>query len=241
MGLYSCNATVISRSGGRSAVASAAYRAGAKLDDERQGLVWDFTQKRGVLHSEIVLPQNSPAWANDRAKLWNAAELRETGHAKQNTACVALDFRIALPHEATHEQRVEITREFAKYLVERYGGAVDFVLHTPDRHGDDRNFHAHVMMTSRRMEAGGLTKKIRELDDRKKGPVEITQIREKWEAIQNRLHDQLGIARVSCKTLEAQGIDKEATVHMGVTATALERKGETTELVAHVIAFAGIV
>jgi len=86
------------------------------------------------------------------------------------------------------------------------------------------------MMTSRRMEAGGLTKKIRELDDRKKGPVEITQIRETWEAIQNRLHDQLGIARVSCKTLEAQGIDKEATLHMGVSATAMERKGEASEL-----------
>lgn len=99
MGLYSCSATVISRSGGRSAVASAAYRAGEKLADERQGLVWDFTQKRGVLHSEIVLPQNAPAWANDREKLWNAAELRETGHAKQDTACVARDFRLALPHE----------------------------------------------------------------------------------------------------------------------------------------------
>lgn len=230
MALYSCSVKVISRSGGRSAVASAAYRAGAKLADERQGLVWDFTQKRGILHSEIVLPKIAPIWANDRAALWNAAELRETGHAKQNTACVARDFRLALPHEATDEQRLAITRNFSQWLVARYGGAVDFAIHAPDRHGDDRNFHAHIMMTTRRMDAGGLTVKIRELDDLKKGPLEIVQIREAWEQIQNRLHDELGIPRVSCLTLEAQGIDKEATLHMGVAATALERKGETTEL-----------
>jgi Ti-type conjugative transfer relaxase TraA len=230
MGLYSCSATVISRSGGRSAVASAAYRAGETLADERQGVVWDFSQRRGVLHSEILLPQNAPAWAADREKLWNAAEHRETGHAKQDSACVARDFRLALPHEATDEQRLEITREFGKYLVERYGGAVDFAIHAPDRRGDDRNFHAHVMMTSRRLEAGGLTKKIRELDDRKKGPLEITHIRETWERIQNRLHDQLGIPRVSCKTLDAQGLDREATLHMGVAATAMERAGEKTDL-----------
>jgi hypothetical protein len=192
--------------------------------------MWDFTQKRGVLHSEILLPQKAPEWANDREKLWNAAERRETGHAKQNTACVARDFRLALPHEATDEQRLEITREFGKYLVERYGGAVDFAIHSPDRRGDDRNFHAHVMMTTRRLTDKGLTEKIRELDDRKKGPVEISHIRETWEAIQNRLHDQLGIARVSCKSLDAQGIDREATLHMGVSATAMERKGEATEL-----------
>src|SRR5271170_3381604 len=153
MGLYSCSATVISRSGGRSAVASAAYRAGEKLADERQGVVWDFTQKRGVMYSEILLPQNAPSWAADREKLWNAAEHRETGHAKQDSACIARDFRLALPCEATPEQRLEITREFAQHLVGRYGGAVDFAIHAPDRRGSDKNFHAHVMMTTRRLEA----------------------------------------------------------------------------------------
>ena len=230
MASYSCNASIIGRAQGRSAVASAAYRSGAKLADERQGVMWDFTQKRGVLHSEIILPQNAPSWASDRNALWNAAELREDKSTRRNEALVARDFRLALPHEATAEQRLAITREFGKFLVERYGGAVDFAIHAPDRKGDDRNFHAHVMMTSRRLDADGLTVKIRELDDRKKGPLEIAQIREKWEGIQNRLLDELGVARVSCKSLDAQGSDREATLHMGVAATAMERKGETTEL-----------
>ena len=230
MALYSCNASTISRAKGRSSIASAAYRAGEKLDDKRQGIMWDFTQKRGVLHSEIILPANAPAWANERGALWNAAELREDKSTRRNEALVARDFRLALPHEATAEQRLTITREFGKYLVERYGGAVDFAIHMPDRKGDDRNFHAHVMMTSRRMGGDGFTTKIRELDDFKKGPLEIAQIREMWEGIQNRLLDELGVARVSCKSLDAQGSDREATKHMGVAATAMERKGEMTEL-----------
>src|SRR5580693_2052203 len=77
MALYSCNASVIGRASGRSAVAAAAYRAGVKLADERQGVVWDFTQKSGVLHAETVLPQAAPSWAADRERLWNAAEARE--------------------------------------------------------------------------------------------------------------------------------------------------------------------
>ena len=229
MALYSCSASVISRGSGPSAVAAAAYRAGAKLSDERQGLVWDFEQRRGILHSEIMLPEGA-AWAANRERLWNAAELRETGHAKQNSACLARDFRIALPHEATHEQRLAITREFARFLVNRYGGAVDFALHTPDRRGDDRNFHAHVMLSSRRLTEEGFGKKIRELDDLRKGPKEIAAVRQAWENIQNRLLDQLGVERVSCKSFEAQGLDREATLHMGVSATAMERNGETTDL-----------
>jgi Ti-type conjugative transfer relaxase TraA len=172
----------------------------------------------------------APAWATERERLWNAAELRETGHAKQNSACLGRDFRIALPHEATPEQRLTITREFARFLVNRYGGAVDFALHMPDRKGDDRNFHAHVMLSSRRLTEEGFGAKIRELDDRRKGPLEIVVIRQAWEDIQNRLLDRLGVERVSCKNFKEQGLDREATVHMGVSATALERKGETTEL-----------
>ena len=97
MALYSCNISVISRSSGRSVVASAAYRAGAKLSDERQSVTWDFTKKGGVIHSEIVLPPNAPAWAEQREQLWNAAERREAAHGIQNSARLARDFRVALP------------------------------------------------------------------------------------------------------------------------------------------------
>ena len=229
MALYSCNASVIGRASGRSAVAAAAYRAGVKLADDRQGVVWDFTQKRGVLHAEIVIPQGAPSWAADRSRLWNEAEAREDKSTRRNEALVARDFRVALPHEASDAQRLEITREFARHLVERYGGAVDFAIHAPDRRGDDRNYHAHVMMSTRRLDADGFGAKIRVLDDRRTGPREIEHVRQTWQDIQNRLLDQLGIGRVSCKSLDAQGMDRESTLHMGVAATAMERKGEPTE------------
>ena len=78
MAIYHCSIKTVSRSGGRSAVAAAAYRAGEKLKDERCGLLCDYSRKQGVEHSEIVAPENAPAWATDREALWNAAEAAET-------------------------------------------------------------------------------------------------------------------------------------------------------------------
>ena len=60
---------------------------------------------------------------------------------------------MALPHELTDEQRIAAVRQFAAALVERYGVAVDFAIHAPDRHSDERNYHAHVLMTTRRIGA----------------------------------------------------------------------------------------
>ncbi len=231
MAVYSCSASVISRASGRSAVASAAYRAGEKLTDDRQQLSWDFTQKRGVQHAEIVLPENAPAWASDRAALWNAAELREDKSTRRDSATVAREFRLALPHELDAAQRLAITSEFSRYLVNRYGAAVDFAIHDPDRKGDDRNHHAHVMMTTRRMDAEGLGVKIRQLDSRAGGKLEMQGLRKEWADIQNAALEKAGIAaRVDHRSLEEQGIDQEPTLHMGVAATAMERKGEVTEL-----------
>jgi Ti-type conjugative transfer relaxase TraA len=230
MALYSCSASVISRASGRSAVASAAYRAGAKLNDNRQDQVWDFTQKRGVEHAEIICPENAPAWASDRAALWNAVELREDKSTRRDTAAVAWEFRLALPHELDAATRLEITRSFSRYLVNRYGAAVDFAIHAPDRKGDDRNHHAHIMMTTRRLDADGLGAKIRQLNLVEGGKLEMLGLRKTWADFQNAALEKAGSdARVDHRSLEARGIDRESTIHMGVAATAMERKGGTTE------------
>ena len=153
MAIYHASMKPVSRSSGRSAVASAAYRAGERLTNERDGITHDFSRKQGVEHAEIVLPEGSDAdWARDRSALWNAAEAAEN----RKDARVAREFEIALPHELSAEQRLELTRDIAQELANRYGGAVDFAIHQPHDASDVRNHHAHLLMTTRRVEAEGL-------------------------------------------------------------------------------------
>ncbi|WP_162248399.1 MobA/MobL family protein, partial [Rhizobium sp. Root491] len=133
MAIYHLSTKPVSRSSGRSAVASAAYRCAVLLVNRRDGLVHDFTRKEGVEHKEIVLPQGVPAdWALDRSALWNAAEFAE----KRKDARVAREFEIALPHELSTEGRLKAARAFAQDLANRYGAAVDFAIHSPSEHGD---------------------------------------------------------------------------------------------------------
>ena len=177
MAIYSLHVKTVSRSAGRSVVAAAAYRAAENIGDDRLGVVWDFTGKYGVLHAEIITPPGAPEWAKDRAELWNAAERAEDKSTRWQTATTGRDIILALPHELTDEQRIEAVREFAAGLVKRYGVAIDFAIHAPDRHSDERNYHAHVLMTTRRIGPDGFGEKTRELDDFTTGPREIEAIR----------------------------------------------------------------
>ena len=153
LAIYHLSMKPISRASGRSAVASAAYRSAERLTNERDGLTHDFTRRGGVEHSEIVIPAGVDAqWALDRSALWNAAEQAEN----RKDARVAREFEIALPHELNAEQRLAATREFAQGLADRYGAAVDFAIHAPHGETDVRNHHAHLMMTMRAVEAGGV-------------------------------------------------------------------------------------
>lgn len=77
MAIYHLSAKVISRAGGRSSVAAAAYRTAGRLRDDRQGLEHDYSRKGGVVHSEIIAPENAPDWMRDRDQLWNAVEAVE--------------------------------------------------------------------------------------------------------------------------------------------------------------------
>ncbi|MBV9828311.1 MAG: MobA/MobL family protein [Alphaproteobacteria bacterium] len=231
MPIYSLHVKIVSRSKGRSVVAAAAYRAGESLGDDRLGVVWDFTRKYGVLHTEIIAPEGAPEWATNRAELWNAAERAEDKSTRRNTAATGRDIILALPHELTDAQRLDAVRQFAESLVRRYGVAVDFAIHAPDRHSDERNFHAHLLMTTRWLGPKGFGAKTRVLDDYKTGPGEIETIRQTWEQVGNRALEKAGFdIRIDCRSFADQGVDREATVHLGPVASGMERNGETTDL-----------
>ncbi|HTT81057.1 MAG TPA: MobA/MobL family protein [Stellaceae bacterium] len=170
MAIYSLHVKTVSRSAGRSVVAAAAYRAAEVIADNRLGVVWDFTRKYGVLHSEIIVPAGAPSWAIDRGELWNAAERAEDKSTRWGNATTGRDIILALPHELSPAQRLAAVQEFAAGLVERYGVAVDFAIHAPDRHSDERNYHAHLLMTTRQIGADGFGAKTRALDSFRTGP-----------------------------------------------------------------------
>lgn len=239
MAIYHLSVKPINRAGGRSATAAAAYRSGELVHDLTSDEVFDYTRKRGVEHSEIVLSAAAARadinWARDRQALWNAAEVGE----KRKDARVAREYEVALPHELNRGQRVELVRAFAGELANRYGVAVDFSIHAPHRSGDERNHHAHIMTTTREVTATGLGAKAAiewsDTDRRKKGlepaKSEVKAIRERWAALTNEHLLQRGIeVRVDHRSLAEQGIDREPQSHLGPAVSGMERRGMETEV-----------
>ena len=225
MATYHLSAKTISRSHGRSATGAAAYRSGVRITDERTGVLHDYRRRRGVEAAFLLLPASAPDWASDRARLWNAAELSET----RKNSTVAREFEIALPAELDAGERQRLAADFARELVFRHGCAADVAIHRPGRASDSRNHHAHILLTTRRLTAAGFTEKTRELDDLKSG--EIGRWRARFAEVQNARLREAGVeARVDHRSLEAQEIDREATIHLGPAATALERRGVPTRL-----------
>lgn len=221
MAIYHCSVKTFSRSKGQSAPAAAAYRAGVCLSDMRTGEVHDYTRKGGVEHTELVLPKGVTI---DREQLWNAAEAAEN----RKNSTVAREYEVALPEELNADQRKELAQEFARHLAERYGVAADVAIHAPGKDGDHRNHHAHILTTTRQVTPEGFGAKTRALDDKKTGEVE--HIRATWATLTNQALERAGHQEsVSHKSLEAQGINREATTHLGPVATAMERRGERSE------------
>jgi len=221
----------IARGQGRSACAAAAYRAGEAIDDARTGVRHDYTRKGGVLHSEIIAPDGAPAWAYDRSALWNAVEAAEDKSTRRDTAKTAREFEVSLPHELDAEQRQAAGLEFARYLVDTYGVVADVSFHAPHPYGDGRNWHVHILTTTRTMGEDGFGGKVRELDSPKTSGAHIVAIREQWANIANRHLEAAGREeRIDHRSYADQGRDQEATIHLGPDAAAMERKGEQTEL-----------
>jgi hypothetical protein len=128
------------------------------IEDHRTGLSFDYRARSGVDHVEILAPANAPEWAQDRAALWNAVEAAETRKNSQ----VAREIRVALPAELDHGQRVELVRDFCQRQFVDRGMVADIALHAPGREGDDRNHHAHILLTTREIAAEGFTTKNRD-------------------------------------------------------------------------------
>lgn len=223
MAVYHLSVKTISRSAGRSATAAAAYRTGAAILDERTGEVHDYTRKAGVFHSEIVLPSEAPEWASNSSALWNAAEQAET----RKNSTVAREFVIALPAELGAGGRNRLAADFAREIAERHRCAVQLAVHRPDKQGDNRNWHAHILCSTRRLGSEGFTEKTRELDDQKSG--EVVRWRERWAALQNEHLAARGSAeRVDHRSLADQGIERKPTSHLGPAATAIVRRGQSS-------------
>ncbi len=237
MASYHLSVKTIKRSAGRTATAAGAYRAGERIECQREGRVHDYTRKQGIEETFIVAPENAPAWAQDRSKLWNEAEASET----RRNSVTAREWELALPSEISDEDRSQITRQFAEELVSRYGVAVDVAIHSPHREGDQRNHHAHVLTSTRKLEAGGFTTKTRVLDSAKTGGVEIEQMRGLWAELQNRALERVGeVERVDHRSLEAQRetaldrgdklsaeeLDRDPELKLGPAANSMERRAK---------------
>ena len=223
MASYRFSASVLSRSTGRSATAAAAYRAGAEIHCQRYGETHDYTRKGGIVHTEIMAPDHAPSWMHDRAQLWNAVEAAE----RRKDAQLAREVQLSLPHELDAEQRRELVRSFVAGQFVARGMVADVAIHAPGRQGDDRNHHAHVMLTLREIEGDSFGQKRRDWNAREL----IETWRAQWAEHQNAFFRHAGIeARVDHRSFEAQGIDREAQQHEGPAASNMRRKGQDTRI-----------
>jgi hypothetical protein len=232
---YHLSVKTVKRSAGRSATAAAAYRHAARIVCEREGRVHDYRAKSGVEASLLILPDQAPAWAEDRQALWNAAEAREG----RRDSVVAREWELALPAELDGEGRRVLVTRFAAELVGRYGVAADVAIHAPHREGDQRNWHAHVLTTTRALGPEGLTDKTKVLDAKATGGPEIAHMRERWASLQNHALERAGHeSRVDHRSLvhqreaalahgdelAAEQLDRPAEAKLGPAVSAVERR-----------------
>jgi ATP-dependent exoDNAse (exonuclease V) alpha subunit len=218
MAIYHLRATMISRSAGRSATASAAYRSAERITDRRTGLSFDYAARGGVDHTEILAPDGAPDWVRDRAELWNRVEEAETRKNSQ----VAREIRVALPAELDLDDRAALVRGFVQAQFVDRGMVADIALHAPGREGDERNHHAHILLTTREIGPDGFTTKNRDWNAKEA----LEGWREAWALESNAALERSGIAeRIDHRTLEAQRVEA-----LELAAAARERGDEAVEL-----------
>lgn len=233
MAIYHLSAQALSRSSGDSAVAAAAYRAGESLPDERTGERHDYARRSGVEAAEIVAPDGAPAWARDRAALWNAAEAAE----RRKNSQVAREVRVAIPAELDRRSRMALVREFAREQFAGRGMVADIAWHG----FDGENPHAHILLTMRRLDGSGFARTKERSWNSKDA---LRGWREAWGRDANRALERAGSAeRIDHRTLKAQRedaldrgdhaaaaeLDREPTIHVGKAAAHLEARGVRTE------------
>lgn len=220
---------------GRSAVAAAAYRSGERLTNERDGRTHDYRRKAGVVSSTLLTPEGSPDWS--RSELWNAAEQAE----KRRDAKVAREWELALPVELDDQQRQKLAEDYGRWLVDRYGIAVDVAIHRPGSQGDSRNHHAHLLGSTRVFGPDGFGAKTRQLDQKQTASREVEKCRRAWADMVNAAlgdheqqkakaenRDRRAIAGVEHKSHFRTNNERMPTRHMGPAQRALEKQGIQT-------------
>ncbi len=219
MAIYYFNASVISRSKGRSATASAAYRAGEKILDERTGEIHDYRKKKGVDEKIILATNSAPDWVFDRAKLWNEVERVE----RRKNSQLAREIKLAIPVELNLSQQIELVKTFATEQFVSKGMVADVTFHDLDSH----NPHAHIMLTMREIDDVGFNKK-KNRDWNKRELLE--KQRSAWSTYANHALEKAGVnEKIDHRTLEAQGINRIPQIHLGAAVTAMMKRGLVTE------------
>lgn len=227
MAIYHFSAKMISRSAGRSAVAAAAYRTAERIEDRRQGLEHDYSNRTGVLHTEILVPEGTPDSLRDRSTLWNAVEAVE----RRKDAQLAREVTVALPHELNDAQRGALVRSFVQSAFVDRGMIADVALHAPGKEGDERNHHAHIMLTTRSIGEDGFEGKDRSWNSKEL----LKDWRANWADHANSYLREIEVAReIDHRSLEAQRDEKldlkEQAHERGDDKAAYELEIEAVEL-----------
>ena len=246
MGIYHLSIKIISRGKGKSAVAASAYRSGEKIKNEYDGVVHDFTRKGGIAHTEILLPQNAPKEFSNRSVLWNSVEKIE----KSKNSQLAREIEISLPKELNREKQINLVREYVKENFVKVGMCADIALHDKN----DGNPHAHILLTMRPLNEdttwGAKSKKEYILDENgekvklkncnyKTRKINTTdwneqdkaeEWRKSWADITNKYLEENSIQeKVDHRSYQRQGIEQIPTIHLGVSASQMEKKGIATD------------
>lgn len=238
MAIFHLNTSTISRKSGRTSTAAAAYRCGGVLYDERTDKTHDYSKKKGVVFSECFIFENDKKIILDRERVWNTAEKVE----KRIDARTAREIIINLPYELDEINRTELVQEFTEHIAKTYNVAIDFAIHQPSKEGDQRNHHAHILMTTRQATLGEnnslvLGEKTNlELSNTKLGKLglpktqdQIINLRERWATMAN---DYLEFShindRIDHRSYADQGIDKLPTKKLGSKTVQAERDGIQT-------------
>lgn len=218
MAIYHLHVKVIGRKAGSSAVASAAYRSASRLRDERIDRSHDFSSKRGVVHSEIMLPEGAPEHLGERERLWNDVEAVEV----RKDAQLAREVEFAIPREMTQAQGIELARDFAQSEFVDQGMIADVNVHWDRAEDGMPKPHAHVMLTMRSVDENGFGQKVRDWNRTEM----VERWRERWAELANERLAELDIdARIDHRSLEAQGIPLEPQSQIGAPAQRIEGEG----------------
>ncbi|TNV08754.1 Ti-type conjugative transfer relaxase TraA [Brucella pecoris] len=218
MAIYHLHVKVIGRKAGSSAVASAAYRSASRMRDERIDRVQDFSNKRGVVHSEVLLPDGAPEHWSHRERLWNDVEAFEV----RKDAQLAREVEFAIPREMTQAQGIEIARDFVKQQFVDQGMIADLNVHWDFAEDGSPKPHAHVMLTMRSVDENGFGQKVRDWNRTEM----VERWRERWaEHVNERLAELDIDARIDHRSLEEQGIELEPQTQIGASAQGIEREG----------------